>query len=208
MSGSPAACSGAMYAGVPIDVPSCVSVDPCAPLSVRESLNALAMPKSVTTAVPPESSTLSGLMSRCTMPRSCAYCERARDVAEDAQDVGDRERRLLGQPRAQRLALDERHRVVRQAVRVARREHGNDVRLLERRRRADLALEPLGADAGGELGRQDLDDDLASEPRLVGDEDARHPAAAELALERVGSTQRRLELGLKVRHGGESTSGG
>ena len=45
-------------------------------------------------------------------------------------------------------------------------------------------------------GREHLHDDLASEPDFVGDEDARHPAAAELALERVRSTQRRLELGL------------
>ncbi len=67
---SPAACSGAMYAGVPIEVPTCVSVAP--PTPVRAALMAFAMPKSVTTAVPPESSTLSGLMSRWTTPRWCA----------------------------------------------------------------------------------------------------------------------------------------
>ena len=60
-----------MYAGVPIDVPSCV-ID--VPNSVRDADSAFAIPKSVTTAVPPESSTLSGLMSRWTMPRLCAYC--------------------------------------------------------------------------------------------------------------------------------------
>src|SRR5436305_1166207 len=70
-SGSPAACSGEMYAGVPIDVPICVSVAP--PDSVRDAEMAFAMPKSVTTAAPPDSSTLSGLMSRWTMPRSWAY---------------------------------------------------------------------------------------------------------------------------------------
>jgi len=37
-----------------------------------EALTALATPKSVTTAWPSERSTLSGLMSRWTMPRSCA----------------------------------------------------------------------------------------------------------------------------------------
>ena len=84
-------------------------------------------------------------------------------------------------------------------------EHGNDVRLLQRRRHSNLALEPLGADAGGELRREDFDDDLAAEADFVGDEDARHPAAAELALERVGSAQRRLELGLKVGHAAECT---
>ena len=69
--GSAATCSGAMYAGVPNDVPNCVSVAPVT--WPRASLNALAMPKSVTTAEPPERSTFSGLMSRCTTPCSCAY---------------------------------------------------------------------------------------------------------------------------------------
>ena len=71
MSASPAICSGAMYAGVPIAMPDCVNVAP--PPIVRDADNAFAMPKSVTTAVPCESSTLSGLMSRCTTPRACAY---------------------------------------------------------------------------------------------------------------------------------------
>ncbi len=42
---------------------------------------------------------------------------------------------------------------------------------------------------------------------LVGDEDARHAAAAELALDGVRSAQRRLELALEVCHGGESRGG-
>ena len=66
----------------------------------------------------------------------------------------------------------------------------------------DLALEPLGADAGGELGRQHLHDDLAAERGLVGDEDARHPAAAELALDGVGATERVLELVAKAHRTG------
>ena len=45
-----------------------------------------------------------------------------------------------------------------------------------------------------ELGRQHLHDDFAPEPMLVGDEDARHAAAAELALERVAAAEGRLEL--------------
>ena len=68
--GSAAACSGAMYAGVPIAMPSDVSDAPAASV---EAESAFATPKSVTTAEPPERSTLSGLMSRCTMPRACAY---------------------------------------------------------------------------------------------------------------------------------------
>ena len=43
--------------------------------------------------------------------------QRLRDVAQDADRLGDRQRARAREPRAQRLALDERHRVVRQAVR-------------------------------------------------------------------------------------------
>ena len=60
-----------MYAGVPIDVPTSVSV--ALSPAVRAAEIALAIPKSVTTAVPADSSTLSGLMSRWTTPCSCAY---------------------------------------------------------------------------------------------------------------------------------------
>ena len=59
-----------MYAGVPTEVPTAVSVAP-APW-VLDADTALAMPKSATTAVPLESSTLSGLMSRWTTPCSWA----------------------------------------------------------------------------------------------------------------------------------------
>ena len=68
--GSPVACSGDMYAGVPSVLPAVVSVE--LPPSARAAVIALAMPKSVTTAASPASSTLSGLMSRWTMPWSCA----------------------------------------------------------------------------------------------------------------------------------------
>ena len=57
-----------MYAGVPSATPSEVSEDE--PL---DALIAFATPKSVTTACCPVISTLSGLMSRCTTPRACAY---------------------------------------------------------------------------------------------------------------------------------------
>ena len=60
--------------------------------------------------------------------------------------------------------------------------------------RSDLALEPLGAEPLREVGREHFHDDLALEPLLVGDEDAAHPAAAELALEAVGVAERFLEL--------------
>ena len=91
---------------------------------------------------------------------------------------------------AQRLALDERHGVVRHAVAVAGGEHGDDVGLLQPRGELDLAVEALGADVGCELGGEDFDDDEAIEPDLAGEEDARHAAAAELALDGVGAADR------------------
>ena len=54
---------------------------------VREALIAFAMPKSVTTAAPPESRMFSGLMSRCTTPCAVRIRQRARDVAQDADAI-------------------------------------------------------------------------------------------------------------------------
>ena len=59
-----------MYVGVPIEVPATVSVPP--DTTVRDAEMAFAIPKSVTVALPAASSTLSGLMSRCTTPFACA----------------------------------------------------------------------------------------------------------------------------------------
>ena len=132
-----------MYAGVPSATPSDV-MPPCSAL--LDALNAFATPKSVTIALPPESSTLSGLMSRCTMPCSCAY------ASADAISRSMRTASVDGQlavPREanpQRLAVDERHREVRQPVRLARREQRHDVRMLEPGREEDLALEPFERD--------------------------------------------------------------
>ena len=64
-----------------------------------------------------------------------------------------------------------------------------------RRGELDLALEAVDVDALRQFGRQDLDDDLARPSAFFGDEDARHPAAAELALDGVG----RAECGLQIR---------
>jgi hypothetical protein len=81
-------------------VPICVSVPPGAP--VRAALSAFAIPKSVTTAEPPDSSTLSGLMSRCTMPRSCAYASAFATSRSIADHLGHRQRAVA--PSAARAA--------------------------------------------------------------------------------------------------------
>ena len=64
---SPSACSGLMYAGVPMETPVAVSRSPGVASSAR------AIPKSATTASPSESRMFSGLISRWTSPWAWAY---------------------------------------------------------------------------------------------------------------------------------------
>src|SRR6266487_2186187 len=76
--------------------------------------------------------------------------------------------------------------------------HRDDVRVLELCRDENLALEALHVHAGRELGREDFDDDFPPQCRLLGHENTRHSAAAELALERIGGAERSLQFGAKV----------
>ena len=57
----------------------------------------------------------------------------------------------------------------------------------------DLALEPLGAERGGELRVQHLERDRAVVPEVVREVDRRHAAAAELALEPIAVGEGGLE---------------
>jgi hypothetical protein len=119
--------------------------------------------------------------------------ERVGHLAQHADRLADRE---LTQPReagAEALPLDERHRVVEQPVALPRGEQRDDVRVPELRGERDLAPEPLGVDGRRRVRRQHLHDDPAAEGSFRGHEDARHPAAAELALEGVCAPQRRLQ---------------
>ena len=61
------------------------------------------------------------------------------------------------------------------------------MRLLQCRRQPDLAGEPLGAQAHRPLGGEHLDDDMAVEGGVMGEEHACHAAAGQLALERVAA---------------------
>ena len=60
------------------------------------------------------------------------------------------------------------------------------MRVLQGGSEADLALEPLGAHAGRQLGGQHLHHHLPAEPHFLGEEYAAHAATAELALDAVG----------------------
>ena len=63
------------------------------------------------------------------------------------------------------------------------------MRVLELGGEVDLALEPLGAERGGELGMKDLQRDASVMPEVVRRVDGRHAAASELALEHVAVAQ-------------------
>jgi hypothetical protein len=60
----------------------------------------------------------------------------------------------------------------------------------ERGGELDLAAEAVRAHVGRQLGREQLDDDLAAEAGLLRHEHAAHGAAAQLALEGVAAGER------------------
>ena len=109
--------------------------------------------------------------------------------------TGERDRLLdrqgpAGEELAERRAAHERHRVPEEPVALAGAQQRDDVRVLEPRGELDLATEAVDAHAAGEVGWQDLDHHRATQRTLGGDEDARHPAAAEFALDGVALAER------------------
>ena len=62
--------------------------------------------------------------------------------------------------------------------------------MLEPRRRSDLAQKPLAAERRAEVGVQDLDGDVATVPQVVGEENGRHAARAELAIDAIAIGER------------------
>ena len=83
-----------------MELPAWVSVTLSDPSWVREALIALAMPKSVTTAAPPESRMFSGLMSRWITPSPWAKAS-ARATSRS---------RLTASPRGSRAPVASRAR--------------------------------------------------------------------------------------------------
>src|SRR3954466_2290035 len=105
------------------------------------------------------------------------------DLVSDPKGVVDTQALLALEPMAQRLALDERHHVVQDAVRFARVVHGDDVRVLKPGGNADLAQEALAPER--EIRVHDLDSHRAVVAQVASTKDPRHPAAPDLALELV-----------------------
>ena len=120
--------------------------------------------------------------------------KRLRHVAQHADHLGHRQGAAGGQSPAQRLAVHERHRVVRHAAHLPGREHGHDVWMLQPGGELDLPVEPLGVHPGEQIRRQHLHDDISPQCLLTRQEHPRHAAAAKLARDRVRRAERVLEL--------------
>ena len=172
-----------MYCGVPSESPVCVMRWPPA------CCTASAIPKSATSRVAALQQNVLGLDVAMNDAQLVRVAERVGDLARDANRVVHRKLLLALEPRAQRLAGDERHHVVQQSVGVAGVEQRQDVRMLQPRGRPDLAQKALAAERRAEIGVQDLDGDVAIVPEVVG-EDTRSPCRRRRARARCDSDRR------------------
>src|SRR6266545_185799 len=123
-----------------------------------------------------------------------SVCERRQHIPKNPNDIVDGQRSISRDARLERLTLDQWHRVIRQAYRVARCQHRNNVRVLKLRSDLNLPSETLEVYRGSKIRRENLDHNLPLESSVLGDEHSRHPTAAELTRESVGSAKRLLEL--------------
>lgn len=98
----------------------------------------------------------------------------------------------------QRVAVDERHRVVRQTATFAGPEHGHDVGMLKAGGEARLTGEPFARHRGREPGVEQFRDDAPSELRVGPDKHTRHPSRRQLLIELNLRAQCRLQLCAEV----------
>src|SRR6185437_3968847 len=89
------------------------------------------------------------------------------DLGREPYGISDWQLSLPLEPRAQRLAVHERHDIVELPGRLARIEQRKNVWVLERGGELDLLEEPLGPQHGRELGVQQLERDLAAMPDVL-----------------------------------------
>ena len=112
-----------------------------------------------------------------------------RDVAEDADGVGDRKRAFPLQPGANRLALHKRHYIVEKPVRRPGIVDRQDVGVLQVGGGANLARESVDAERFRKLRTKDLDRDWAIVPQVAREIDSRRTALTELALDAIAVFQ-------------------
>ena len=119
-------------------------------------------------------------------PAHVCRIECARGLADDPRGAGRIEAPLTLQQGVEVRRLDEPHRDVELSARLAGVEDGNDVRVLDARGDAPLALEPL-PESGilHQLERQQLERVAAPQPQVLGAVDAAHAAAPDAGLDPV-----------------------
>src|SRR5690349_8634850 len=121
--------------------------------------------------------------------------ERVSDFASDPNGVVDRKLTLARQPVAQRLAFDEGHHVVQQAVAFSRVVQRHDVRMLEIGGGLDLGEEPLAAERRGKLGLEHFEGDFPVVAKVARQVHGGHAAVSELAIDLVPAGEGGCQLG-------------
>ena len=107
------------------------------------------------------------------------------DLARDGQRLRERDR-AAGKPMGQVLAVDQLHDEGMQPALLLEPVNVRDVRMVQRGKRAGLALESREAvRIGREELRQDLDGDVTFKLRVAGAIDLAHPAHADLGQDLV-----------------------
>src|SRR5262249_52701739 len=109
--------------------------------------------------------------------------QRAEDVAKDDDDVADGQCTVTVESLSERLAFDERHRVVQHRAGFTRREDRYDVRVLKAREQVNFATKALDSECSRQFGGKHFHDDGTAERALAGDEEVAHAAATELSLD-------------------------
>ena len=127
--------------------------------------------------------------------------QRVGDGGGDAYSLIDAELGLAIELVPQRLAVDERHHIVKERICLPRVEQRQDVGMLEIGGGRDLLEKPLGAEDRRELRSKDLDRDFPLVPEVFGEVDSRHAALAEVALELVAVGEGCGEPGGDLGHG-------
>ena len=139
--GSAVACSGAMYDGVPSAKPTEVSATARARFRHR-----LRHAEIGDLRVPAREQHVVGLDVAVHDAMLVRVLQRFRHFAEESRRLGQRQLARALEPRAERFALDERHRVPEQLARESGVEEGNDVGMLQPRHHLHLAAEAILVD--------------------------------------------------------------
>ena len=126
--------------------------------------------------------------------------ERARHLAGELDGLCDRQSAHAGQPPSQRLAFDEWHDVVEQAVGAARVDEGEDVWVVEAGGDLYLAEKPVRADVRGQMRMQHLHCHGPAMLEVLGQIDRGHATPPDFPLEVVAAGERTLQAVQDVWH--------